>query len=451
MSEKLTVPKPTLSIIDAGALIVGMVVGVGIFETPTLVAANAQSAGVAIVAWFLGGVMSFIGALCYAELATTYPDAGGTYYYLMRAFGKKLAFLFAWGRMAIIQTGSIALLAFVFGDYASQMVSLGDFSSALYASGAIAFLTVINLLGLKQGKRVQNWLTVAKVLGLLLVIAAGIVAVSSEAGNEVMQQSSQLVANTSSNQAANFGLAMVFVLLTYGGWNEAAYISAEVREAKRNMVLVLLGSIVVITTIYLLINFAYLHGLGLTAMQASKAPAAKLMGRAWGKGGAVFVSFLIAVSALGTANATIFTGARTNYALGRDFPVLGLLGKWGQRNSSPSNALILQSVIAILLVVYGAIQRKGFSTMVDYTAPVFWFFFLLSGVSLLVLRFREPETHRPFRVPLYPVIPLLFCAICGYMLQSSIAYTGSGARLGIVILLTGIPVLLLNYRISRSQ
>ncbi|MBW4677266.1 MAG: amino acid permease [Desmonostoc geniculatum HA4340-LM1] len=451
MSEKLIVPKPTLSTIDAGALIVGMVVGVGIFETPSLVAANAQTAGITIFAWFLGGVMSLIGALCYAELATAYPDAGGTYYYLMRAFGKNLAFLFAWARMAIIQTGSIVLLAFVFGDYASQILPFGEFSSALYASGAIALLTVINLLGLKQGKQVQNWLTVAKVLGLLLVIVAGIVAVTSETGNDAMLQSTQLAANVSTNQAGNFGLAMVFVLLTYGGWNEAAYISAEVREAKRNMVLVLLGSIIIITAIYLLINFAYLHGLGLTAMQASKAPAAELMRRAWGKGGAVFVSILIAVSALGTANATIFTGARTNYALGRDFPVLGFLGKWGYRTSSPSNALIWQSAIAILLVVYGAIQRKGFSTMVDYTAPIFWFFFLLSGVSLLVLRFREPETQRPFRVPLYPTIPLLFCAICGYMLQSSLAYTGSGARLGIVVLLTGIPVLLLNYRISRSQ
>ncbi|MDZ8261466.1 APC family permease [Nostoc sp. ChiQUE01b] len=451
MSEKLIVPKPTLSTIDAGALIVGMVVGVGIFETPSLVAANAQTAGITIFAWFLGGVMSLIGALCYAELATAYPDAGGTYYYLLRAFGKNLAFLFAWARMAIIQTGSIALLAFVFGDYASQMLPLGKFSSALYACGAIALLTVVNLVGLKQGKRVQNWLTVAKVLGLLLVIVAAIILATPQTGNEAMLQSGHLVTNASSNQTGNFGLAMVFVLLTYGGWNEAAYISAEVREAKRNMVLVLLGSIIIITVIYLLINFAYLHGLGLVAMQVSKAPAAELMRRAWGNNGAIFVSLLIAVSALGTANATIFTGARTNYALGRDFPVLGFLGKWGHRTSSPSNALILQSAIAILLVVYGAIQRKGFSTMVDYTAPVFWFFFLLSGASLLVLRFREPETQRPFRVPLYPVIPLLFCAVCGYMLHSSLAYTGSGARLGIVVLLTGIPVLLLNYRTSRRQ
>ncbi|MEH2290144.1 APC family permease [Nostoc sp.] len=451
MSEKLTVPKPTLSIIDAGALIVGMVVGVGIFETPTLVAVNAQTAEMTIFAWFLGGVISLIGALCYAELATTYPDAGGTYYYLMRAFGKNLAFLFAWARMAIIQTGSIVLLAFVFGDYASQMLPLGEFSSALYASGVIVLLTVINIVGLKQGKQVQNWLTVVKVLGLLLVIVAAIILATPQTGNEAILQSSHLVAKGSSNQTGNFGLAMVFVLLTYGGWNEAAYISAEVREAKRNMVLVLLGSIIIITVIYLLINFAYLHGLGLVAMQASKAPAAELMRRAWGNNGAIFVSFLIAVSALGTANATIFTGARTNYALGRDFPVLGFLGKWGHRTSSPSNALIMQSAIAILLVIYGAIQRQGFSTMVDYTAPVFWFFFLLSGVTLLVLRFREPETQRPFKVPLYPIIPLLFCAICGYMLQSSLAYTGSGARLGIVVLLTGIPVLILNYRISPKH
>ena len=134
------IPKPTLSTIDAVALIIGMVVGVGIFETPALVAANAANGQVAMLAWLLGGVMSFVGALCYGELSTAYPDAGGTYYYLQRAFGKNLSFLFAWARMTVIQTGSIALLAFVFGDYASQLLRLGEYSSAIYASIAIALL-----------------------------------------------------------------------------------------------------------------------------------------------------------------------------------------------------------------------------------------------------------------------------------------------------------------------
>jgi basic amino acid/polyamine antiporter, APA family len=434
MVTKGTFPKPTLSVIDAGALIVGMVIGVGIFETPALVAANTGSAEAALFAWLLGGVMSLVGALCYAELATAYPDSGGTYFYLMRAFGRSLAFLFAWARLTVIQTGSITLLAYVFGDYASRLLALGEYSSAIYAGGAIVILTILNIIGIKQGKWTQNLLTSAKILGLILIIIAGSVLASPE-------PSIAAVAETKNT----FGLAMVFVLLTYGGWNEAAYISAEVRPGRNNMVRVLLGSIAIITVIYLLINFAYIHGLGLGSMEKVKAPAAELMRRAWGENGARFVSVLIAVSALGSANATIFTGSRTNYALGRDFSIFRFLGRWSEQET-PKNSLIVQSVIALLLVLLGAITRKGFSTMVDYTAPVFWFFFLLSGVALIVLRYREPEVSRPFRVPLYPIIPLIFCGICGYMLHSSLAYTGIGATIGVGVLLTGIPLLILNQR-----
>jgi basic amino acid/polyamine antiporter, APA family len=428
------IPKATLSTLDAGALIIGMVVGVGIFETPALVAANAANGQVAMLAWLLGGVMSFMGAMCYAELATAYPDAGGTYYYLQRAFGKNLSFLFAWARMTVIQTGSIALLAFVFGDYASQLFRLGEYSSAIYACIAIALLTILNVLGIRQSKWTQNLLTLAKILGLLLVISVGIFLATVQ----------QLIPTTPpTTQTTTFGLAMVFVLLTYGGWNEAAYLSAEVSDSRRNMVKVLLGSIAIITAIYLLINLAYLHGLGLAGMAKSEAPAADLMRLVLGETGARFVSILIAVSALGAANATIFTGARTNYALGRDFPKFAFLGRWSHQ-STPVNALLVQAGITLVLVIIGAIRRQGFETMVDYTAPVFWFFFLLSGISLLVLRYREPSIPRPFKVPIYPIVPLLFCATCGYLLYSSINYTGIGASIGVIVLLTGIPILIFN-------
>ncbi|NJL61366.1 MAG: amino acid permease [Methylacidiphilales bacterium] len=428
------IPKPTLSTLDAGALIVGMVVGVGIFETPALVAANAANGQIAMLAWLLGGAMSFVGALCYAELATAYPDAGGTYYYLQRAFGKNLSFLFAWARMTVIQTGSIALLAFVFGDYASQLLRLGEYSSAIYATIAIALLTILNALGIQQGKWTQNLLTMAKILGLLLVISAGIFLATAQP---------TITTTAPTTQTTTFGLAMVFVLLTYGGWNEAAYLSAEVSDSRRNMVRILLGSIAVITAIYLLINLAYLHGLGLAGMAKSEAPAAELMRRILGETGAKFVSLLIAVSALGAANATIFTGARTNYALGRDFPKFSFLGRWSN-HSTPVNALTVQAGITIALVIVGAIKRKGFETMVDYTAPVFWFFFLLSGIALFVLRYREPNISRPFKVPIYPIVPLLFCATCGYLLYSSINYTGIGGSIGLIVLLTGIPILIFN-------
>ena len=427
-------PKPTLAFVDAIALIVGIVIGAGIFETPALVAANAGSAGFALLLWLLGGGMSLVGALCYAELATAYPHAGGNYYYLMRAFGKNLAFLFAWARMTVIQTGSIALLAFVFGDYASQLFRLGDYSPSLYAAIAVVSLTGLNIIGVQQGKWAQNLLSVAKILGLLLVIVVGL----TSAGNPVTEVPAAPTSQT------NWGLAMIFVLLSYGGWNEAAYISAELQNLRRNMVRSLLWSIGIIAAIYLAINFAYIRGLGLAGMASSEAVAADLMRNAVGETGAWFISLLIAVSTLGAINATIFTGARTNYALGKDFGLFAFLGTWKSRTNTPTNAMLVQGAIALALVLLGTLTRKGFQTMVDYTAPVFWFFFLLTGLSLLVLRAREPSINRPFHVPFYPVTPILFCLICGYLLYSSLAYTGIGALVGVGVVIAGVPMLLWN-------
>jgi len=429
-------PKQALAFTDAIALIVGIVIGAGIFETPALVAANAGSPPLIIFLWLIGGAVSFIGALCWAELATTYPHAGGNYYYLRRAFGKNVAFLFAWARMTVIQTGSIVLLAFVFGDYASQLLKLGNYSSSIYAAIAIISLTALNIIGVQQGKKAQNLLTLAKVVGLILVIICGL----------FFTLPVEEAANLSEKTSGSWGLSMIFVLLTYGGWNEAAYISAELQNVRQNMVRSLLVSISIITLIYVLINFAYLQGLGITDMANSQAVAADLMRRAIGEPGAIFLSLLIAISTLGAINATIFTGARTNYALGQDFSVFSFLGKWQNKNSTPVNALIVQCAIALFLVLLGTLTRKGFQTMVDYTAPVFWFFFLLTTVSLFILRWREPETLRPFQVPFYPITPIIFCLICGYLLYSSLAYTGIGALVGVAMVIVGAPILIWHNR-----
>lgn len=441
--SKFVVTRPTLSVPDAIALIVGLVVGAGIFETPSLVAANAGSVPMVLLFWLLGGAISLIGALCYAELTTTYPHPGGNYYYFQRAFGGSIAFLFAWARMTVIQTGSIALLAFVFGDYASQLWRLGDYSASIYAASATALLTSLNIIGTQQGKRTQNLLTAATVFGFLLVIVGGLAVTGlSPAPANVP---------SSSIPPGNFGLAMIFVLLTYGGWNEAAYISAEVRPGKHSMVRVLLWSIGIITGLYLLINLAFIQGLGLAGTVNSEAVAADLMRRVAGEPGAILISLLIAVSTLGAANATIITGARTNYALGQDFSLFSLLGRWHKSGNTPTNALLVQSAIVLGLIILGTVTRSGFETMVDYTALVFWFFFLLAGVSLLVLRVREPQIARPFRVPLYPLTPLLFCGICIYMLLSSLTYSGWGALVGVAVLLAGVPLLVVARRTSNHN
>ncbi len=432
-SLKFAEPMPTLASKDAVAMIVGIVVGAGIFRTPSLVAANVASQTSFLLLWVMGGAISLVGALCYAELTSTYPHTGGDYHYLTRAYGKPLSFLFAWSRVSVIQTGSLALLAFVFGDYASQLVRLGEYSPSIYAALVVVTLTVLNVTGVHQGTRTQNLLTVVEVLSLLLVIVGGLILIETPAP--------AVASSTLQGSEASIGLAMVFVLLTYGGWNEAAYISAEM-NGRRDVARALLLGIGIITGLYLLVNWAYLRALGLSGIAGSEAVAADLMQRTMGERGSQFVSILVAISALTSANATVFTGARTNYAVGRDFRLFKFLGRWRKRGNTPTNSLLVQGAIALALILIGTLTKRGFATMVEYTAPVFWFFFFMVGLSLIVLRIKDPHIERPFRAPLHPLLPLAFCGSCLYMLQASIAYTGIGALVGVAVLLTGLPVFL---------
>jgi basic amino acid/polyamine antiporter, APA family len=438
--SKIGQPRETLGLGSAMAIIIGIVIGAGIFAMPSLVAMNSPSAGWMMFAWVLGGVISIVGALCYAELATTYPSAGGDYHFLYRAFGRHVSFLFAWSRFAVITTGSIALLAFVFGDYMSQILQLGTYSSALWGAAAILLLTWLNVLGVRQGTMTQVLMTLVVVVGLLLVFVAGVVAFTGGLGAAAAPVAA--AADTGrSFSASTFGLAMVFVLLTYGGWNEAAYISAELKNRQRNMVVAMIGSLLIVMVLYLLANWAYLTGLGLSGMAKSRAVAADLLNVTFGPAAAVMVSVLVAFAALTSINATMIVGARSNFALGRDWTALGKLGVWAEERGTPANALLIQGGFALVLMVIGVATGGGFKTMVEYTAPVFWFFFLLVGIGLFVLRARDPRTVRPFRVPLYPVLPLIFCAASGYMLYSSLTYVSGNQFLGINAAWIGVVVL----------
>lgn len=434
MKDTAHSPARTLTVADAVFVVVGLVVGAGIFRAPSLVAANTGSDFTMLALWVGGGLVALIGALCYAELASAFPSTGGDYRFLYRAFGRGPAFLFAWARMSIMQTGSIALLAFVFADYATALLPLGPHSGVIYAACAVALFTGLNMLGIREGKSAQRLFTSVEIVGLLLVTAVGIAAA-------VWLGAPAPAAETGTTSAAGLGLAMVFVLLTFGGWNEAAYVSAEVRGASRAPIArALVVSIAIVTVLYLLVNFAYVSLLGREGMAQSNAVAADAMQRVLGDDGARLVSLLVAVCALTSINATIITGARGNHALGRDFPLFRFLGRWDERAGTPGNALAVQGTIALLLVMFGAAMRSGFETLVEYTAPVFWFFFLMTGIALFRLRHKEPHAERPFRVPLYPLTPLLFCATSAYMLWSSVNYTGRGALVGVAVLLVGLPL-----------
>lgn len=414
-------PQKVLRPLGAIAIVVGIVVGAGIFKTPSMVAGITQDAGWLVAVWIFGALISLAGALCYAELCTRYPHAGGDYHFLTKAYGKDLSFLYAWAKAMVINTGSIALLAFVFGDYMSKVFSLGEYSSALWAFGIVVVLTVTNIVGLQASTRIQTALIVLELLGLLAIVVAGFSAATSE--------TVPTTAFATSPPLGLLGLAMVFVLLTFGGWNEAAYISSEVKGGPRAIVGVLVISLAIITGIYLLVNIALLWGLGLSGLAGSKAAGADVLGILVGPWAEKALGLMVAIAALTSINATMIVGARTNYALGKDWNALRGLSHWQGERGAPITSYLVQAAISLALILFGAFQADGFEAMVEFTAPVFWSFLFLVGVSLFIARWRDPlgSSSQPeiFRVPLYPITPLVFCLACGYLAYSSISYAAS--------------------------
>ncbi len=426
-------PKPlrTLSVIDGAVFLIGVVVGIGIFKTPSLVAANVPNEAAFYGVWLLGGCGMLVGALCYAELGSAHPDAGGEYRFLTLAYGKPAGLLFAWARGTVIQTGAIAAVAFVYGEYASVILPLGAYSTAIHAASAVAALTALNLIGTPQTVWTQWGLTSLTIATKFVLIVSG--ALVAPAASELAAQP---------NFSGSVGLATVFVLLTYGGWNEAAYLGGELKDARHNMVRTLLIGTAAVIALYLAVNYAYLHSLGLSGLRISQAIASDVMRRFLGDIGATALSAMICVCALSTLSVTIFTGARTYYAVGRDFTFIRQLGVWESHGDNPKNALLLQCVIALSLILFGGFSREGFEAMVAYTAPVFWFFLLLVAISVMI--FRKRGGVLPYRMPFYPLPPILLVCASVWMIWSSLAYAGTGALIGVGILLLGTPLLWLS-------
>lgn len=426
-------PPGGLTVTDGVAFMVGIIFGIGIFKTPPLVAANVDGEVAFIAAWLVGGVITLAGALCYAELAAAHPDRGGEYHFLSRAYGRPLAVLFAWARGMVIQTGAIAAVAFVYGDYAQVLLPLGRHGADIHAGIMVLALTALNMSGTRQSSLGQRAFTLFTLLAIAAVAAAGFL---------VGDMPAPAAAASASDPSAAFGMAMVLVLLTYGGWSEVAYLSGEMRDVRRTIIRTLLIGTAAVVLVYGLFNVALLNAFGLDGLRASQAPAADLMSALFGRPGEAVLAVAVAIMAVSTLNATIATGARAFHALGEDVPVLSFLSRADLRIEAPVAALALQGALALLLILFGSLTRDGFQAMVDFTAPVFWGFLLLVSVSLFLFRRRESEGTRPFRVPLYPVTPALFTIACACLLYASLAYTGAGALVGLGVVLAGLPLLL---------
>lgn len=446
---------------DTVSLIVGIVVGTAIFKSPSIVLQNSSGTGQALLLWTIGGGLSLCGAFCYAELATTYPENGGDYRYLSSAFGKWVGFFFAWAQLTAILSGSVAALSYVFGDYAAQLFSLDPAASVWLAIGGVITITSLNIVGVVVGKLVQNLLNVIKMVGLASVAIAG----WYFSGSEGIETGSVAIEYAS----PSLGLALVFILYAYGGWNDAAFVAAEVRSPRRNIPRALITSILAITLIYLVINVAYISILGVDGVRASHAPAADAMERVVGPWGGRAVSVLIMLSALGAINGMTLSGSRVFAMLGEEHRVFRWLGVWNSKAVAPVNSLISQAAIASLLILaVGTEQGQksfdavlavtnlptipweqyfgGFEILVASTAPVFWGFFALTGIAVPVLRYRDPGSERPFRVPMYPLPVIVFVLTSIYMLYSSLAYAGWLTLLGIIPLLIAVPLYFLRFR-----
>ena len=471
MSESSAAPQPEapgpahgqLSLWDTVSIIVGIVIGTSIFKIPWLVFANVSDPWTGLLVWAFGGLLALVGGLCYAELGTTYPRSGGDYVYLTRAYGPWVGFLFGWGQLVIVFTANIGAMAFVFGENAAvlfdptQYVEMGLTPQFFYAILAVVAISVMNIVGVQAGKWTQNVLTVAKILGLGAIVIAGFFWGESNPAEWEFAEPAKIGWG---------GLAMILVLFAYGGWNDAAFVAAEVRNGKRNIPLALILGIGLITLIYILINAAYLVGLGFETARVPGGLPQKLLEKALPSFGAKAITILIMISALGAVNGLTFTGARVYAMLGNDYRLFGWLGHWQPGRRAPVLALIAQAVIT-LGMIFTLCTKTGhetindilngvgiryqsewkpddaFEILVSHSAPIFWVFFLLTGMSLFLLREKDRGIDRPFTAPLYPFLPVIFCQMCVYMLYQSTIYVGFRSLFAVALVMLGLPLFLI--------
>ena len=417
-SEPRSVPTRELTLFDSTCIIVGIIIGAGIYETAPTVASGAGGWAGVLGIWLAGGLLAFSGALCYAELATAYPLQGGEFVYLTRAYGAWMGYLFGWSKLAVVRPGNIALVAFVFARYAQTLYAPFENSGPFYATAAIVLLTGINIVGVKEGKWAQNLLTVLKTVGLLAIVAAGLFAPERTGGD-----------GGTGITSGGLELALILVLFTFGGWNEMAFIAAEIKDPGRNIVRALVIGTASVTGLYLLANGAFLYALGYARLATSQAVAVEAVATVFSEMAVRSIGIIVCISALGAVNGLIFTDARISYAMGREHPEFRRLGRWDQRLGTPLWALIVQGCLSLVIVI----AAGTFIDTILYTAPVIWIFFLATGLSVFVLRHREPLTPRPYKITAYPATAVAFCLSCLFMFYSSVSYALSNKPIGMLI------------------
>lgn len=403
----------------------GMILSTDVLKTAPTVALHVAP-GQFVWLWVAGGLASAVGALCYVEMACAFPDAGGEYHFLTRAWGPRMGALYAWSRFAVMHTGWIALMAHLLADYAAALVPMGAVARTGFALAVVALLALINCVHVRIGFLTQALLVGLVAAGFGAVIAAGFVAVPPTGAAAVLPADRHL------------GVALIYVFLAYGGWSDMATLSAELRAGRRGMAWVTLGAIALLMALYVALNMAMAQGLGLARLAHSSAPGADVARAAFGQGGAVLVVAVVTVSALASINSTIIVGARITWAASRTIPVLHPLAAWHAGRGTPVAAVLAVAGFSALLTVLAGLTGNGFGAMVDYMTPVYWVFMIFGMGAAIRLRRRFAGSAFPVRTPLFPLFPLCFGALAVAMLWSSLTELGPAALVGAGVMALGV-------------
>ena len=441
--------KRALGPFDATMVVVGGIIGAGIFINPYIVAQRLPSSGWVLAAWVAGGAIALVGALAYAELGSLFPKAGGQYVYLRDAYHPLVGFLYGWALLLLIECGAIAAVAITFAEYALRLVGRDDASALPLAIAAIVAVSAINYLGVKPGSRVLNVFVVLKVAALAILIGAGFLLAPAgpEAGSGTVAVSGGV--DAAAGAAADgataalpilFGAALIPILFSYGGWQNANYIAEEIADPRRNLPRSLLAGTLLVAAVYILVNVVYLRALGLEGLAATRTPASDAAGRLLGPAGDRFVAAAIAISTFGFLDLAVLAPTRVYYAMAADGLFFRGVARLHPRFRTPSLAIVLQAGWAIALALTGT-----YAALVDTVVFADWIFFGLTVASVLVFRRRVPLASRPpggFRAPLYPLLPILFAIVSAGVVASVVASNPVRSAVGAALLLAGVPAFL---------
>lgn len=438
---KLT-SKKELNWFDSVAIIIAIVIGVGVFRVPSEVAQYLSTPALILLAWLIGGIICLLGALCYAELSTSLPRSGGDYIYLRESYGPAAGFLFGWTELLVIRTGSIAAIAFIAAEYLQSFLSINVSFVKPLAVFIVLALSMINTIGLRYGKRVLDVLTVTKVAAILGIILFGFF---SQKGDAALLSSSHIPAVSNKGLFSAFALALIPILWSYGGWHENTFMTGETKNVNKTLPLTLVGGILVVTAIYMAINFLYLYLIPVADIAQSSLIGSDLLQVLGGRYGQKLLEAIVIISSLGALNATIITGSRITYSLAKDHPIFSYLEGVNSRFGTPHRAIFSNALWAAGLIALGT-----FNDLLFFTGVLVWLIFALVAGGLFVMRHKYPKLTRPYKVWGFPFVPAAFILVCLSLFINTIVHFPVQSVIGLGIAASGLPVYLYSKKRKKS-